>query len=49
MEKQKLYISVDVDKEGMLGKIATAIELEDELRNILNEIKREIHLEEEQE
>lgn len=33
MEKQKLYISVDVDKEGMLGKIATAIKLEDELRD----------------
>jgi hypothetical protein len=49
MEKQRLYISVDVDKKGLLGKIATAIELEDELRNILNEIKREIHLEEEQE
>ena len=44
MEKQKLYISVDVDKEGMLGKIATAIKLEDELRDVLNEIKREIHL-----
>lgn len=49
MEKQKLYISVDVDKEGMLGKIATAIKLEDELRDVLNEIKREIHLKEEQE
>lgn len=46
MEKQKLYISVDVDKEGMLGKIATAIKLEDELRDVLNEIKREIHLKE---
>ena len=47
MEKQKLYISLDVDKEGLLGKIATAINLEDELRNVLNEIKREIHIEEE--
>ena len=43
-----MYISVDVDKEGMLGKIATAIKLEDELRDVLNEIKREIHLKEEQ-
>ena len=49
MEKQKLYISLDVDKKGLLGKIATAIKLEDELRDVLNEIKREIHIEEEQE
>lgn len=47
MEKQKIYISIDVDKNKLLGKIASAVKLEDELRETLIEIKRLINLKEE--
>lgn len=49
MERQKIYIAIDVDKNKLLGKIASAVKLEDELRETLIEIKRLISLEEEQE
>lgn len=49
MEKQKLYLSLDVDEKSLLGKIAIAMKLEEELREVLGEIKREIHIEEERE
>ena len=49
MERKTLYISIDVDEDKLLGKIACAIKLEDELRETLSEIKRLINLKEEQE
>jgi hypothetical protein len=45
--EDRLFLSVKVNKEGLLGKIAKACALEEELQNTLSEIKRLISVEEE--
>lgn len=44
--ENKLFLSVKVNKESILGKIAKANALEEELRNTLSELKSMIDLEE---
>lgn len=44
--EDKLFLSVKVNKESILGKIAKANALEEELRNTLSELKSMLAVEE---
>lgn len=47
-KEDKLFLTVKVDHDGILGKIAKANALEEELRSVLSELKSMLSVEESQ-
>ncbi len=45
--KREIFLRVKVNEESLIGKITTALKLEEELREIMVEIRRMVVLEEE--